>query len=146
MPKVDLSERKLGLNAFLQQRMSILVDFIGQLGFPEPYRVLNETHLFIRGVSDWIAHQQISPTDRAWLASRMGYLIGEYLIAQFKGEWFVCDNEESEYVGRYVVGRFLLLPHNNASVDPMEAAMSVVSGQKQLITVLEDVKRALAAN
>lgn len=82
MPNIDLREQKLGLNAFLQQGMPFLVDFIGQLGFPKPSRVLNESHFFIRGVSDWISHQQICPTDRAWQA--IGNLVCSALFQSFQ--------------------------------------------------------------
>jgi hypothetical protein len=143
MTQVDLADRKAQFDCFLEERMLILVDFMRALGFQEPHRVLNEPHLFIAGVGTWIEAQQVGAEDRAWLASRVGYLIGEYLVTQLGGHWLLCERADSRYFGRYVVGGFLRARNPEAVADPMEAGMAVVDGTEKLTSLVEEIKLAV---
>ena len=143
MTSTDLADRKARFESFLVERMPVLVDFARALGFPEPHRILNEPHLFIAGVGSWVEAQQIGAEDRAWLASRIGYLIGEYLITQLGGYWLVCERADSKYFGRYVVGGFPRAHNPEAVADPMAAGMAVVAGTEKLASLVEDIKLAV---
>jgi len=143
MSPVDLVDRKAKFDGFLEERMPVLVDFVRALGFQEPHRVLNEPHLFIAGVGSWVEAQQIGVEDRAWLASRIGYLIGEYLVTQLRGHWLVCERADSRYFGRYVVGGFPQARNPEAVADPMEAGMAVVDGSEKLTSLVEEIKLAV---
>lgn len=143
MTPVDLADRKAKFDGFLEERMPVLVEFVRTLGFPEPHRVLNEPHLFIAGVGSWVEAQQIGAGDRAWLASQLGYLIGEYLVTQLGGYWLLCERTDSKYFGRYVVGGFQKARSPEAVVDPMEAGMAVVDGDEKLASLVEEIKLAV---
>jgi hypothetical protein len=143
MTPVDLADRKAKFDGFLEERMPVLVDFVRALGFQEPHRVLNEPHLFIAGVGSWVEAQQVGVEDRAWLASRIGYLIGEYLVTQLGGHWLLCERADSKYFGHYVVGGFLRARNPEAVADPMEAGMAVVDGTEKLASLVEEIKLAV---
>ena len=143
MTQVDLADRKAKFDAFFEERMPVLVDFVRALGFQEPHRVLNEPNLFVSGVGTWLEAQQVGAEDQAWLASRIGYLIGECLVTELDGHWLLCERSDSRYYGRYVVGGFLRVRNPEAVADPMEAAMAVVSGKEDLAALVEEIKLAL---
>lgn len=143
MRLMDLADRKAKFDGFLEERMPVLVDFVRALGFQEPHRVLNEPQLFIAGVGSWVEAQKIGGEDRAWLASRIGYLIGEYLVTQLGGHWLVCERTDSRYFGRYVVGGFSRVRNPEAVVDPMEAGMAVADGTEKLSSLVEEIKLAV---
>jgi hypothetical protein len=140
---MDLADRKARFDGFLEERMPVLVDFVRALGFQEPHRVLNEPHLFIAGVGRWVEAQQVGVEDRAWLATRIGYLIGEYLVTQLGGHWLLCERTDSRYFGRYVVGGFVRARNPEAIVDPMEAGMAVVADNEKLASLVEEIKLAV---
>jgi len=143
MSPVDLADRKARFDDFLEERMPVLVDFVRALGFQEPHRVLNEPHLFIAGVESWVEAQKVGADNRAWLASRIGYLIGEYLVTQLGGHWLLCERTDSRYFGRYVVGGFHQARNREAVADPMEAGMAVVDGREKLTILVEEIKLAV---
>ena len=133
---VDLSSRKANFERFLEERMPVLVEFATVLGSQEPHRILNEPHLFLPGISDWLAHQIISADDRTWLLTRLGYLIGELLITGYGGAWFLNEIEGSRYFGRYVVGQFVSLANARLQVDPFEVASDAISIPSQSLSAL----------
>jgi hypothetical protein len=129
---------------FLAERMPVLVQFAQALGSPEPHRILNEPHLFSRGISDWLSNQVVGSSDRVWLVTRLGYFVGEYLVMRYGGAWFVNEAPTSRYFGRYVVGHFGRLANSNALADPFEVAMAAVEPNAQsLEELLAEVSHAL---
>ena len=133
---VALTARKVNLDRFLEERMPVLVEFAKALGSQEPHRILNEPHLFLPGISDWLTHQVISADDRPWLLTRLGYLVGELLTTRYSGAWFLNEIEGSRYFGKYVVGQFASLANARLQVDPFEVASDAISMPSQSLSDL----------
>ena len=139
-----LATRKANFAHFLDERMPVLVEFAKSLGFQDPHRIVTEPHLFLPEISDWLAHQDITPEDRTWLTTRLGYLVGELLISRFGGLWFINEIESSKYFGRYVVGQFASASNKNAQVDPFEVAVAAVNNpSSSLVSLFSEVCGAL---
>jgi hypothetical protein len=142
----SLVARASAFPRFLEERMPILVEFAEALGGAEPHRILNEPGLFLPGISEWLAHQTISPDDRSWLVTRLGYFVGELFVTKFSGAWLLNEIEGSKYFGRYVVGQFASLSNKNAQFDPFEVAMQAISNQTiPLEGLCSEVSNALQA-
>ena len=122
-----LRNRREKREQFLNERMPVLVEFCKALDFPEPHRVLTTPSIFLSGVNQWVAQQNLENTcqeDRVWLITRLGYFIGECLVEEFGGYWFLDENPDSRWYTSYVVGKFPRCP--NARVDPFRVAMEAV--------------------
>jgi hypothetical protein len=102
--------------------MPVLADFIERLALPNPALVLVEAEKYLPAIDLWLKAQIIAPSDRTWILTRLGYFIGEYLVQQLGGCWYLSAIPDSKYFGRYVVGRFARASNPNAMVDPFAVA------------------------
>ncbi len=123
----DFASRKANFSQFLEERMPVLVQFATALGAQEPYCILDEPHLFLPGISEWLSHHEIAPEESTWLLTRLGYLVGELLVMKYSGAWLFNEMEGSRYYGRYVVGQFAALDNGAVQVDPFEVAAKAIS-------------------
>lgn len=124
-----LAERRARFAPYFAESMPVLVDLCTALGLPEPWRVVNEPNRMLPAVDTWLQTQArpgtVAPEDRAWLASRLGYLIGYVLTERHGGAWMVDDDPDSRTFARFVVGD---LRPTGARVDPNRAAADYVDG------------------
>jgi hypothetical protein len=134
--RASVTDAKAKFEDFLAERMPVLVEFAKTLGSSQAHRILHEPHLFLRGISDWLEHQEVWPEDRVWVITRLGYFVGEYLVMKYGGLWLVEDRESSRYFGRYVVGRFARIANHNAVADPFEVATTAVSPEAPSLQIL----------
>lgn len=110
------------LPMFLEERMPVLADFAERLELPRPTMIVADPHAYVPAVGAFMRDQTISADDRAWILTRLGYLLGELLIQRLGGHWFLNEIPDSRYFLRYVVGRFTRAKNLNAMVDPFEVA------------------------
>lgn len=114
--------RRAGFEAFFQESMPVLVEFMNNLELPEPHMVLRDPDRFLAPVDAWMRNQEVAAEDRVWILTRLGYFIGQLLNARHGGHWFLNEVPDSRYFLRYVVGRFTRIPNPNAMVDPFHVA------------------------
>ncbi len=117
-----LCVRRDNLEKFLEERMPVLADFMERLGLTNPALVLVEAESYLPALDTWLKEQVISPDDRIWLLTRVGYFIGEFLVQRLGGYWFLNEAPDSRYFGHYVVGCFSRAPNSHALVDPFAIA------------------------
>ena len=140
----QLLQLRAQFDAFLVERLPVLVDFCTSLELPEPHLVLNEPTSFVSPVNQWLSAQNladISRDDRVWLTTRLGYLIGEYFVCCYSGCWFVDDNPDSNWFAHFVVGQFPR--HGSARVAPMQMAIDLVESSGDLQEYLGDASAAI---
>lgn len=124
---LQLERRKAEFDQFFQDLMPKLVDFVGRLGIHPPHEVLKQAARYLPYVDRACSDMTYSnPDERAWLLARIGYFIGEYLVQQYGGCWYVNDIEGSKYFARYVVGKFTVLNSPLPMVDPFSVAQQYV--------------------
>lgn len=143
--KEILDRRRSGFEAFLDERMPVLLDFMQRLELPDPAMVLAEADHFLPALDAWLKNQVIEPADRNWILTRVGYFVGEFLVQRLRGHWFLNDVPDSRYFGHYVVGRFARPVHPNAMVDPFAVAFAYVSEPpgRSLSRLLTDVEKEI---
>ena len=104
--EVELEERKQNLDAFLAERMPVLVEFCEMIGVKEPHVVLMAAEKVLPEISRFLEMEEIGEEDQNWLISRVGYLIGEYFAQKFAGCWYLNSSPDTRFFLRYVVGKF----------------------------------------
>jgi hypothetical protein len=115
----DLRDRRRqGFEAFFRESMPVLVDFMMRLELPELHSVLINAGLFVDPLDSWVRRQVVSTEDRVSTVARLGYFIGEWLIQQLKGCWFLNEIPDSRFFLRYVVGQFATVANTGAMTDP----------------------------
>ncbi|MCC9657975.1 hypothetical protein [Rhodopirellula halodulae] len=122
----------------------MLVDFCTSLELPDPHLVLNDPTPFVPPINQWVAAQnaaELSRDDHVWLATRVGYLIGEYFVCRYSGCWFVDDNPDSSWFAHFVVGQFPR--HGSARIAPMQMATELVESSGDLEAYLGDASAAI---
>ncbi len=141
----DLGHRKTQFDSFLEERMSVLTDFIERLELPNSPMVLVEADIFLPAISQYMESQQIDAEDRTWILTRIGYFIGEWLVQRRGGCWFLNEVPDTRYFLRYVVGKFTGLSNQNGIIDPFSIAEMFVDSPcpRSLINVLADVDSEL---
>ena len=124
MEKADelLARRMAEFETFRAERLPVLHEFCKALGFDQPHEVLIEPDKFLPLLDRGLQHAVISEENRAWLVTRIGYYIGEYLISLLGGYWRVDQDPLSPSFARYVVGDFSREGANTEVIDPFEIA------------------------
>lgn len=149
LTKIEQSEcgrRKTQFDAFLGERMPVLVDFIERLGLPNAPLVLVEANTFLPAISRYMENQQIDSEDRAWILTRIGYFVGEWFVQKHGGCWYLNKTPDTRYFLRYVVGKFAYIANKNAMIDPFSIAETFVDSlcPRSLANLLADVESELA--
>jgi hypothetical protein len=146
--RATIARRKERFDLFLEERMPLLTDFMQRLELPKPAFVLVEADKYLLALDQWLKDQIINPPDNVWLLTRLGYFVGEYLVQQFSGCWFLNEIADSRYFARYVVGQFARALNPNAMVDPFavsEACIAEPPGRslsRLLLSVEEEIGQA----
>lgn len=117
-----LESRRARFGVFLAERLDVLKDFIERLELPDAAMVAVDAARYLPAIDAWMKNQVISPDDWAWIHTRLGYFIGEYLVQTLGGYWFVEDAPGARFFGRYVVGNFSNARVPNLRVDPIHVA------------------------
>ena len=109
--------------------------------------VVAEPDRFVLPVDAFMKEQLVESQDQAWILTRLGYLIGEYLVQKFGGCWYVNDIPDSRFFARYVVGRFARIKNQNVCVDPMAVADEYLSEPpgRSLVATLKKAEDEIAA-
>jgi hypothetical protein len=138
-------KRRTGFDAFFQESIPVVVDFVTNLELPEPHMVLIEPEKFQAPIGAWMSSQQVTAEDRVWILTRLGYFVGHLLNSRHGGHWFLNEAPDSRYFLRYVVGRFTRLPNPNAMVDPFHVADVYLSEPpgRSLSAILNEVEYEL---
>ena len=119
--------RRNGFEEFLSERMDILADFARALGLSTPPMIVNDPERYLPGIDAFMQTTAVEPKDRAWITTRLGYLVGEVLIQRLGGAWLLCEVPESKFFLRYVVGEFSAVKNSNAIADPFLVAHTLLS-------------------
>jgi hypothetical protein len=123
----ERDRRRAGLDSFLAQRMPVLSDFAQRLELRDPPMIVANPDRFLPSIDAYMKDQIVTPEDRVWILTRLGYLIGEVLVQRLSGSWFLNEIPDSRYFLRYVVGRFAGAPNPAAMVDPFQVADAYLS-------------------
>ena len=144
---IDINERKSHFEKFREERLPVLHEFSKNLGFANPHEILLKPGMFLEALSNWLSEQEISEDNKVWLATRVGYYIGEYFVVTYDGCWSVCETSSSRYYGRFVVGEFSAFNNPAALLDPIEAAMHFVNEPKgrSLSNLVSEITESLGA-
>lgn len=67
--------------------MPALVEFIDGIGIKPAHAVLTQAGQYVPHVERALRELTVTEADRAWLLSRMMYVIGEYFAQQHGGCW-----------------------------------------------------------
>ncbi len=121
-----LNRRKEGFDSFLSEMPDVLSDFAELLEILEPKLIVANPESYLAPITQFMKIQEVTPDDRSWIITRIGYLIGEILNARLGGCWFVNEIRGSRYFAQYVVGRFKGVANENAMVDPFLVAADFV--------------------
>ncbi len=122
-----LERRRDEFDAFYNELMPCLVDFVGKMGIQPSHMVLKQAATYAPLLEVALQNMLVADSeDRDWLAARMGYFIGEYFVQKFDGCWIVNDIPGSRYFARYVVGRFQGANSLQMMLDPFEMAIEYV--------------------
>jgi hypothetical protein len=120
--RVRLETLQSRLDAFVQEGMEALVEFVNRLELPEPSMVLRNAGAYSSPLDLFMRNQIIMPEDRVWIITRIGYFVGEFLSQRLGGYWFVDKHPDSAYFLQYVVGEFTSLRSLNARISPFALA------------------------
>lgn len=141
-----LETRRVEFPEFYAELMPVLVDFVNRLGIEPAHIVLTDAVGVVPLVGTVLQDMPVgSEDDRVWLLTRVGYLVGEYLVQKYGGCWFVNEDPESRTFARNVVGQFAALGESGARVDPFQVAQEYVDAPpgRDLVALLDDVEREL---
>ncbi len=141
-----IGKRKKELDAILNERMPVLVEFFTDLDAPQPYAVLTEAEKYVSYLDDFMKDQVVEEEDFYWIVTRISYFIGEYLVQKYQGCWMVNETPDSRTFGRIVTGCFLRLANQSAMVDPFEVAVTFVRSSlpRSLRPLLQELEQELA--
>jgi hypothetical protein len=135
-----IEKRKREFDAFYDELMPCLVDFVGRMGITPAHEVLRHAPMFVPNLSlalkDLVV---VDEGDGVWLLTRLGYFIGEYFAQKYSGAWYVNENPTSKYLGRYVVGKFAIRTQRELNIDPFVMAEAYVSTPTPRILALESI-------
>ena len=145
--RLEIERRRTGFGQFFEELMPVLADFMERLHIPDAPMVVAEPDRFVRPVDAFMKDQVIGADERSWIVTRIGYLIGEWLVQRLGGCWFVNDVPDSLYFAHYVVGQFTRIRNQNAMVDPMAVADAYVSEPpgRSLVATLCEIENELLA-
>jgi hypothetical protein len=137
----ELARRKAGFDAFLQERMPVLVDFMQALELQNAADVLQDAEKFVSPLDVYLKDQTITDDDRIWILTRLGYFIGELLVQKLNGCWLLNENPDSRTFMRYVVGQFSKIKNTQAMIDPFFVADTYLSEApgRSLVAILEEL-------
>jgi hypothetical protein len=120
-----LRRRREGLNSFLSEKRPVLQGFVDDLGLPLAGVVLTDPWSLLPGLDDWLAVQEVSSADIPWAAARLGYWIGDAVVAKYGGEWYLNEWAGTRFHLHYVVGHFPQA--GTAMISPMAIAFELLS-------------------
>ena len=123
----ERDRRRAGIDAFLAERMPVLSDFAQRLKLRDAPMIVADPGRFLPSIDAYLKDQVVTPEDRVWILTRLGYLIGEALVQRLSGSWFLNETPDSRYFLRYVVGRFAGAANPAAMVDPFQVADACLS-------------------
>ena len=146
MTKEIVQERRDNLEQFSKESYPVIIDFAERLEHEEPSSILLNKEvmsLFVGTVAEFMRAEPVDEETSLWIAVRIGYLLGEYLIQKYEGHWGVNLNEMSPQYGHYVV--FAISPKNKEKaypVDPFEAANEFVNQapDRDLISLIDEIE------
>ena len=144
--QAERGRRKTQFDAFLAERLPVLVEFIERLELPHAPMVVVEANAFLPAIDQYMEKQQIGPDDRGWIMTRIGYFVGEWFVQKYGGCWYLNETPDTRYFLRYVVGKFARIQNKNAMIDPFSIAETFVesASPRSLVNLLADVESELA--
>ena len=142
-----LDARRAIEDAFITERLDVLHELAKGLRFADPALIVAEPLNCLQQLSDWLAKQDIAPTNRAWLIARIGYFVGECLIARFGGYWYLNTIPDSRFFARFVVGGFHPPIKPAATADPMAEAAELADQPRgrDLAALIDEISAAVVS-
>lgn len=130
--KQQLEQKRSRFEAFLAERVDVLIDFFERLGVVQPEKVISDPDAYLETLDRFLNAQDVNSFDSedvSYLRARLIYFIGELFVQRYSGHWFVHENPDSPQFSRYVVGGF---PNRNPNltVDPAAVAQAYLEGSK----------------
>jgi len=143
---MDIELQKENFGQFRKECLPVLHEFSQALGFHNPHEILINPENFLSSIDEWLAQQEINDENKVWLATRIGYFIGEYFAVKYDGCWSVCESPSSRYYGHYVVCEFSGFNNPSALCDPMGAAFALASMPigRSLSGIVKEIEGALS--
>lgn len=121
------ANRRAEFESFYREMLPTLVGFVDSLGIRPAHEVLNDADQYLPfldiALRDFVVNDN---EDGIWLATRVGYFIGEWFVQRFSGCWYVDDADGSNNYGRYVVGNFTHNRQPLRPIDPFKESMKFV--------------------
>jgi hypothetical protein len=71
----ERDRRRAGIDAFLAERMPVLSDFAQRLELRDPPMIVADPERFLSSIDAYMKDQVVTPEDRVWILTRLGYLI-----------------------------------------------------------------------
>lgn len=124
-----------------ESRASILTELLTTLQMPDPESVGTEPGRFLQPLSEWLTHLEVTPGDRGFLATRLGFFMGDLLSSEVKMDWFLVETTDSRYFAKYV----LVDPAELIAADPISMAFQFAAQTppRNLVKFYEDWKRGV---
>lgn len=143
---MDIERQIENFSRFRNERLPVLHEFSNSLGLQSPHEILNNPEIFLTAIDEWLSLQEISEENRVWIATRIGYYIGEFFVVKYDGCWMVCEASNSQFFGHYVVGEFSGFNNASALFDPMGAAFELASQPvgRSLAGIIKEIEGALS--
>ena len=140
-----LERRRVDFKDFVGESMDILTDFLQRLGAADPSKISISAEEFLPLIDSWMSWQIVTPEDRVWIITRIGYFIGELLNQKFSGHWMLDEEADSPYFSQYIVGDFANLPIIKSKIAPFALAKNYVDSPegRSLLSVLLKVESEL---
>jgi hypothetical protein len=140
---LTLEDRWKNYGAFLKDIRPAVEEFIRLVGHnPDPY--IQDFEKFLPALEDWLRDQDVnhlSEDDWLWLQVQIGYFIGELLSQRFDAMWIICEDPESKFFLRYVLGYFKHGVKKGLILDPIEVAGVYLESPppRSLLAVLDSI-------
>jgi len=140
-----LRDRRKNFHAFMEVIHSATEEFIRlvRVSDPEPY--IQDLEKFLPVLENWLRDEdlnRLSEDDRLWLQVRIGYIVGELLLKRFDAIWMVCDDPNSKFFLRFVLGYFQRGVKKGLILDPIEAGGVYLESPppRSLLAVLDSIE------
>lgn len=139
-----LEKRKEQFQDIHHQRVMILIGFLQDLEFARPSTVMFNAKAFLNPLSDWMKTQTVSTENRNKVMLRFAYFIGEYLLQQYRGDWYVNELIQSKNFAKIVVGKFDGI-RAGVSIDPFAVAEEYIDSEpgRDLSVLLQNICKDL---
>lgn len=140
-----LDDRWKNFQAFVSLIRPAIEEFIRLVMAVDPKPYLEDFEKLLLALEQGLRDEdlsRLSDDDRLWLQVRIGYIIGELLSQRFEAMWHICEDPQSKFFLRYVLGYFKRGVKKGLILDPIEAAGVYLETPppRSLLAVLDSIE------